>query len=269
MEYIPSFTDQLQNRSEPSWRDDLSEELYHHGIKGMHWGVRRPRNEDGIIQGAGASLAKKQKKLRAKARDNKSTGQFSRNMANDIQRDADAHGAKARSTKNVIKKAGHRAAQLWDMNAAETWRGTARRFEKKAAKQTLKADRLKAKRELQDWGDKANARYAKDKKYRESGQIGRDSEKAIDRYNAANKAAKKRYKQTVNADKIDRLNKRAKRYGTMAGMNRTMGKALTTKKYGTMARVIAAPAAGVAKVNEAYYTGRQNSTKRKINRLSK
>ncbi len=53
MEYIPSYRDQIQNGSEYSWRD----ELYHHGIKGMKWGIRRPRNEDGILVGAGKQLA--------------------------------------------------------------------------------------------------------------------------------------------------------------------------------------------------------------------
>ena len=266
MEHIPSFRDQLQNGSKPSWRDDLSDELYHHGIKGMHWGVRRPRNEDGIIQGAGASLAKKQKKLRAKAADNKSTGQFSRNMANDIQRDADAHGAKARATKNIIKKAGHRVAQAWDANAAETWRGTARRFEKKAAKQTLKADKLKAKKDLQDWGDKANARYTKDKKYRESGQIGLDAEKAIDRYNAAKKAAKKRYKQTVNADKIARLERKRSNAQRAAGRDSSMRKRI--KKQNVAVRAFMAPTSAAAATSQAYNQHRANKAQRRINRLS-
>lgn len=37
MDYIPSFRDQLQNGSEPSWRDELNTELYHYGVKGMKW----------------------------------------------------------------------------------------------------------------------------------------------------------------------------------------------------------------------------------------
>jgi len=37
MDYIPSFRDQLQNGSEPSWRDELHSELYHYGVKGMKW----------------------------------------------------------------------------------------------------------------------------------------------------------------------------------------------------------------------------------------
>lgn len=266
MEYTPSFRDQLQNGSEPSWRDGLSDELYHHGIKGMHWGVRRPRNEDGIIQGAGASLAKKQKKLRAKAADNKSTARFSKKMADDIQRDADAHGAKARATKNIIKKAGHRAAQLWDANAAEDWRQGAKKFEKKAAKQDYKADKIKAKRELQDWGDKANARYAKDKKYRESGQIGLDAEKAVDRYNAAKKAAKKRYKQTINADKIARLERKRSKAQRAAGRDSAMRKHI--KKQNVATRMFLAPTSAAAATSQAYNQHRANKAQRRINRLS-
>lgn len=32
----------------------LNEELYHHGIKGMRWGVRRFQNPDGSLTKAGA-----------------------------------------------------------------------------------------------------------------------------------------------------------------------------------------------------------------------
>lgn len=266
MEYIPSFRDHLQNGSEPSWRDDLSDELYHHGIKGMRWGVRRPRNEDGIIQGAGAKLAAKQRKLRAKAADNRGTASFSKKMADNIQRDADAHGAKARATKNLIKKAGHRVAQAWDANAAEYWRRGAKAFEKKAAKQNYKADKIKAKRELQAWGDKANARYAKDEKYRKSGQIGLEAEKAVSRYNAAKKAAKKRYKQTINADKIARLERSRSNAQRAAGRNAALRKHL--KKQNTATRIFTAPVSGTAAGWQAYYQHRANAAQRRINRLS-
>ena len=267
MEYIPSFMDRFQNRSEPSWRDDLREELYHHGINGMHWGVRRPRNEDGIIQGAGAALAKKQKKLRAKARDNKSTGQFSRNMANDIQRDSDAHGAKARSTRNVIKKVGHRAAQLWDMNAAETWRGTARRFEKKAAKQTLKADRLKAKEDFAKFNRDARRKAEKNIDYENSGRYDRELDAAINKQRQSNKAAKKRYRQTVNADKIARLEKKRSNAQRAAGRDSAMRKRIKNQNVAT--KLFLAPTSGAAAASQAYNQHRANQAQRRINRLSK
>lgn len=43
MEYIPSYYDFIQHGAEPSWRD----ELYHYGVKGMRWGIRRYQNYDG------------------------------------------------------------------------------------------------------------------------------------------------------------------------------------------------------------------------------
>lgn len=44
----------------------MSNELYHHGIKGMHWGVRRYQNSDGTLTNAG-----KRRELRDQARADK------------------------------------------------------------------------------------------------------------------------------------------------------------------------------------------------------
>ena len=48
----------------------MNNELYHHGIKGMHWGVRRYQNYDGSLTNAGRRrLSSKQERAHAYSKD--------------------------------------------------------------------------------------------------------------------------------------------------------------------------------------------------------
>lgn len=60
MEYKPSFADQLD-----------VDYICHHGIKGMHWGVRRFQNPDGTLTSAGKARAKSNQTSRSNLKINK------------------------------------------------------------------------------------------------------------------------------------------------------------------------------------------------------
>lgn len=242
MEYLLSYRDQLQNGIDPSWRD----ELYHHGIKGQKWGVRRPRNEDGIIAGAGAELARKQRAAQARANDYRKSAKSSLADAARKSRSAEMHATSARTSGNLIDKAGHRFAQLRDNMAANSLRGKAKISTIKSAKEQLNADRLRARQEFEDWGRKADAKYAKDKRYRD--KLGPDAERAVDRFNAANAKAKRNYKRTVYADKIASANRTADAYQRAANRDASMRKILRKQNIGV--RAFTAPVAGAAAVSQ-------------------
>lgn len=55
LEYTPSFRNILYADIQPSYNDSLT----HHGIKGMHWGVRRYQNPDGSLTPKGKKRYKK------------------------------------------------------------------------------------------------------------------------------------------------------------------------------------------------------------------
>ena len=61
--------------------DSCSEELYHHGIKGMKWGVRRFQNKDGTLTAAGKKRERNANKRQAVRDIKKSRKAASKNRA--------------------------------------------------------------------------------------------------------------------------------------------------------------------------------------------
>ena len=66
MSYLPSYSDTLYADIQPSYTDCL----YHHGIKGQKWGVRRFQNTYGSLTSAGKARAKKSGRANTKKRIN-------------------------------------------------------------------------------------------------------------------------------------------------------------------------------------------------------
>lgn len=83
---MPSWDEQVIGYYYPSYYD----ELYHHGIKGMKWGVRRYQNEDGSLTSAGRRRAseKTQDKIDKIQRkiDKHDSNVIVRNTVNDYRR---------------------------------------------------------------------------------------------------------------------------------------------------------------------------------------
>lgn len=59
MEYKPSFSDNLYDDIQPSYKDSLM----HYGTKGQKWGVRRFQNPDGSLTPEGVQHYKRSKQL--------------------------------------------------------------------------------------------------------------------------------------------------------------------------------------------------------------
>ena len=120
----------------------LNNELYHHGIKGQKWGVRRYQNEDGTLTSAG----KEHKSLYERRQDRYSRQIQRQNTKSDISRTAlgkKMHIKKAeilRGKKNKsenihnAKTLGEKASQALGYGAKKEAHDTAARYNERAAK---------------------------------------------------------------------------------------------------------------------------------------
>ena len=83
--------------------------LIHHGIKGQKWGVRRPRNQDGIIQGAGKQLAQKMKAYKQERKENKETKQKEKAANKESRKELYKNIAKGAAIAGGVAAAGYAA----------------------------------------------------------------------------------------------------------------------------------------------------------------
>ena len=84
-----------------------AEELYHWGIKGMRWGVRRYQNEDGSLTDAGRRRLEKADQKWAKKKTDKITAKAKRAS----QKELDAYGKELLKLPNALKSNGKLSAQ--------------------------------------------------------------------------------------------------------------------------------------------------------------
>ena len=84
-----------------------NKELYHHGIKGMRWGIRRYQNPDGSLTPAGIRRLEKADIKWAKKKTDKITAQAKKAS----QKELDAYGKELLKLPNALKSNGKLSAQ--------------------------------------------------------------------------------------------------------------------------------------------------------------
>ena len=92
----------MEVRRLPGWSEtNRTDELYHHGIKGQRWGIRRYQNENGTLTTAGKKKYRRGDKLDITKEDSSIT----RGVKNDYNKMSDKEFAsKYKTTKNTYRR---------------------------------------------------------------------------------------------------------------------------------------------------------------------
>lgn len=92
----------MEVRRLPGWSEtNRTDELYHHGVKGQRWGIRRYQNEDGTLTAAGKKKYRRGDKLDITKEDSSIT----RGVKNDYNKMSDKEFAsKYKTTKNTYRR---------------------------------------------------------------------------------------------------------------------------------------------------------------------
>ena len=105
----------------------INDELYHHGIKGQRWGIRRYQNSDGTYTDAGLKRLHKKDVRWAKRKYNKlykqtynrSKKEFNRYLKKDLNKRLSREASNGRQSKRYINEYNRKLAEIMNKNASD------------------------------------------------------------------------------------------------------------------------------------------------------
>ena len=105
----------------------MTNELYHHGIKGQRWGIRRYQNSDGTYTEAGLKRLHKKDVRWAKRKHNKiykkvykkSKREFNKYLRKDLNKRLSSEAKSKRKSKRYINEYNRKLSEIMNKNASD------------------------------------------------------------------------------------------------------------------------------------------------------